>query len=173
MPSHFKVHELLTRSELDALEAFAREPGRTVDECFQWMLERGFTLSRSAVGTWKQAFDGQLLAERFSNSGELAKALKGAIQGGNFDDIAEAAVMQLTQVVFESSAALQSGGGVDPLDVQRMTRSLNNLIGGKAGLMKIVASKFERETRKMLDASPGRTLTEEQIGQAAKAVFGV
>jgi hypothetical protein len=28
------------RDELDQLEAFAREPGRTIDECHQWLQER-------------------------------------------------------------------------------------------------------------------------------------
>ena len=71
MPQHFKVHELLSRVELDQLEAFAREPGRTVDECHEWLQAHGFTLSRSAVGSWKREF---LLTDSFRASGAAARS---------------------------------------------------------------------------------------------------
>jgi hypothetical protein len=69
---HFKVHELLSREELDKLEAFAREPGRTVDECHEWLQAHGFTLSRSAVGAVEAAFDA---SDKFRASNETARAL--------------------------------------------------------------------------------------------------
>ena len=61
MSNHFKVHELLNASEMEELETFAREPGRTTDECHQWLLERSFTLSRGAVGNWLREFREQIL----------------------------------------------------------------------------------------------------------------
>ena len=170
MPHHFKVHELLSRDELTQLEDFAREPGRTVDECYQWMLERGFTLSRSAVGTWLRAFREQCMKERFSASSELARAIKGAVKSNEFGDIADAAVMQLAQVVFEQAAQLQGDGKVDPLDVQRMTRSLKNLIGGKAELTAMLAEKFDKETQRRV--AERRQLTSEDLAEIRKAVFG-
>ena len=171
MPPQFKVHELLGREELDALEAFAREPGRSYDEVHEWLLSRGYTLGRTAAGNWKREFDARMMRERFSRSGELAAAIKGAVDGGKFEDVAEAATMQLTQVVFEQAAQLQADGKLDPLDVQRMTKSLANLVTGKAGLMKLLAARMEREMRAAKDK--GRAIDDQTIADVRKAVFGV
>lgn len=172
MPSHFKVHELLSREELDELEAFAREPGRTVDECHQWMLERGFTLSRSAVGTWKREFDSQLMSERLSRSSELAKALKATANESGATAIADAAVTQLCQVVFEQSSMLEANGQIDPLDVMRLTRSLKNLTGTKRDVELLLAEKFDREMKEKQTKRPGGVVTPEDIAAARKAIFG-
>lgn len=176
MSSHYKVHELLNRDELDQLELYAREPGRTVDEIHEWMQVRGYTLSRTAAWTWKRAFDEQLLKERFSRSGELAKAIKSAVAGEQMEDVAEAAVMQLTQVVFEQSAKLESEGQLDPLDVQRMTKSLANLVASKMGLVRIYAQRFEKEMADTGKAAAGKrpeeVFTPERIAEARRRIFG-
>ncbi len=165
----FKIHELLSAAELAELEAYCREPGRTVDEAHEWMQARGFTLSRGAVGNWLCEFKKQLMAERFSRSGELAAAIKAAVAGGEFEKVADAAVMQLTQVVFEQSTALESDGEVDPLDVMRMTRSLKNLVGSQAEMRRMLAEKFDREMSK---ATKGGAISAGDIASVRKAVFG-
>ncbi len=137
-----KVHELLSLAELDDFETFCREPGRTIDEAHDWLLERGFTLSRGAVYNWKAKFDERVMADRFSRSGELARAMKSAMKDGSFEDVADAAAMQLTQVVFEQSSRLEAEGEVDSLDVVRMTKSLNNL----AALRDALRQLKERQT---------------------------
>lgn len=172
MPQHHKVHELLDSKELEEFEAYAREPGRTIDECHEWLQVRGYVLSRAAVGNWKRRFDEQVLAERFSRSAELARAIKGAVEGGQFEDIADAAVMQLTQVVFSQAAKLETDGQLDPLDVQRMTRSVVNLVGSKAGLSRLLAEKFDRAMQAKLESRPQGGITAEDIADARKAIFG-
>ena len=172
MPSHFKVHELLSRAELDELEIYAREPGRTVDECHEWMQAHGFTLSRSAVGKWKQDFDSQLMRERLSRSSELAKALKATAVESGATAIADAAVTQLCQVVFEQSSRLEADGLIDPLDVMRLTRSLKNLTGTKKDVESLLADKFDREMKERQTKRPGGMVTPEDIAAARKAIFG-
>ncbi len=171
MPPQFKIHELLSRQELDELEAFAREPGRSYDEIHEWLLSRGFTVGRTAAGNWKRQFDAQLMQERFSRSGELAKAIKGAVQGGQFEDVAEAATLQLTQVIFEQAAQLQADGAIDPGEVLKMTMGLRNLVRGKEGLVKLLAAKLEREMRAL--KGKGQAITDQTIADVRKAVFGV
>lgn len=173
MSRHHKVHELLTADELAELEAFAREPGRTIDECHQWLLERGYTLSRGAVGNWKQKLDEQVMSERMSRNGELARAMKAAVEkDGGFDDVANAALLQLVQVTFEQSSRLEAEGKLDPIDVMRMTRSLRNLIGGKAEHTKTLAAKFDREMDERQKKRPGGALTAEDILEARRQIFG-
>jgi hypothetical protein len=119
MAQHFKIHELLNASELEELETFAREPGREIDEIQEWLESRGFVVSRSSVGRWKQDFNQRLMTERFSRSSELARAIDSAVDRGAIDAVAKGASKQLMQVVFEQSAMLEASGKIDPLDVQR------------------------------------------------------
>lgn len=147
MSQHFKVHELLKESELEELRAFAREPGRTVDEIHQWMLERGFTLSRNACWTWKSSFEEELLAERFRRSGDLARSIKDAVKSGSFGDVADAAVMQLTQVIFEQAARLDGEGTIDTGDLVNMANALRSAAGGKQRIEQIRRDQAEKEQR--------------------------
>jgi hypothetical protein len=75
MPSPFKVHELLNSVELEELEAFAREPGRTIDECRDWLKARGFALSRSSVGRWLADFKAELRQARLGGSAEVGRSI--------------------------------------------------------------------------------------------------
>jgi hypothetical protein len=79
--------------------------------------------------------------------------------------------MQLTQVVFEQAARLEAEGEIDPLNVQRMTRSLANLTGTKERLTQMLAAKFDAE---MTDRVAKRgTITAEDVAKARKAIFGL
>lgn len=121
MSLHYKVHDLLSAAELAELEAFAREPGRTVDECHQWMLERGFTLSRSAVGTWKAAFN---TTDKFAASNEVAKGIMEAAKAGGAVALSDAALMNLSQTLFETTLRLQSDETVSVKDLFAMSMAL-------------------------------------------------
>lgn len=180
----FKVHELLKDhgEDLAALEAFARAPGRTVDECHEWLEARGYVLSRSAVGTWKSAFTAQCMRERFSRSAELASAVTAAASA-DFDGVATAAKMQLTNVLLEQVSQLDQDGRIDPLDIQRMTRSLGNLVGTEERQRKMLAERFDREAAaQMAEAAAAAkaagkestgTITAEQLAEVRRRVFGV
>jgi hypothetical protein len=167
MPQNPDFFAQLSREELDALEKFAREPSSTVDKCLEWLLAHGYRASRSAVGRWKQGFD---MRERFSRSRELAGAMKTAMEGGSFDDVAAAANMQLVNLVFEQSVLMQADEAVDGDTVEAMTRSLKNLVGTKAQHTKMLAEKFDSETRKLV--AQKRALTQQDIDDVRKAVFG-
>lgn len=172
MAKPLRVLELLSTAEVGELEAFARERRRTIDELHEWLLARGFTLSRSAVANWRDTFDAAVAEERFGRSSELARAMKEAVKGGSFDDVADAAVMQLTQVVFEQATRLEAEQQLDPVDLQRMTRSLANLVGSKVGLVKILANRFDREIEAKQAKRQDRAISPEDIAEARKAIFG-
>lgn len=172
MASHFKVHELLGLEELNALEAFAREPGRTVDECWEWMQAKGYTLSRSAVGTWKKEFDSILMTERFSRAGELAMAINQSAAASGAVGIADAAMKQLTQVVFEQAVKLQSEGEIEPLDIVRWSAALKSLTGTKKDVEQLLGEKFDREMKEKQAKRPNGIVTPEDIAAARKAIFG-
>lgn len=163
--AHFKVHELLSGPELEELRTFAREPGRTVDEIHQWLLERGYTMSRSSAGRWKQQFDEELMCERFSRSGELAAAIRDAASRGGAVAISEAAMLQLSQVIFEQSVKLQADGDVDSMDVRRLTASIKSLMDSTQRAEQI---KREFETRQKAAVEAAEAAT--RSGASATAV---
>ena len=134
MPRHLKVNDLLTERELEDLRVFAREPSRTIDQIHQRLLEQGYTLSRSAVWTWKQKLDQELMEERLRRSGDFARSLVKAAESSDAVSVADAALLQLSQVVFEQSARLEEDGQVDPNVVVTWTRALKNLVGSKGGV---------------------------------------
>ena len=168
----FKVDELLKDDPEDreAFEAYARVPGRTVDECHEWLLAKGYNVQRWAVGTWKKEATERWAAERLAGSTGLAGVLKSAI-AGDFNDVATAAKMMLTSTVLEQVTQLQTEGQIDPLDVQRWTRSLANLVGTEEKQRRMLAEKFDRETAKRTGPEK-RALTQSDIDEVRKAVFG-
>jgi hypothetical protein len=175
MPSHLKVDDSLDASELEELRAWCGEKKRTVDDVHRWLQERRFTMSRSAAWKWLQSFEEEQLRQRFSRSGELAAAVTAAVKNGSFDAVADAATMQLTQVVFEQATQLQADGQIDPLDIARMATALRSLVRSKAGLIAIYQARFDREMK--LAAEDARKkgvqgVTPEQIIQARKMIFG-
>jgi hypothetical protein len=154
MPSQFKIDELLKDHGEDqaALEAYARDPGRSIDELQIWLESRGYVVSRGAVWNWKQKFDGLLMQERFSRSGELAAAIRDAGRSGGAVAISEAAILQLSQVIFEQAAKLEADGEVDSLDLRRLTSSLKSLLDSKQRADQI-AAEFARKEKEAVEAA--------------------
>jgi Protein of unknown function (DUF3486) len=134
MAARFKVHELLSREELDNLEAFCREPGRTVDEAHNWVMGLGYTLSRNAVWNWKKEFDA---TDKFRASNDVARSLVEAAKSGGTVAISDAATLQLSQMIFEQMLAMQSGEEVATKDLWAMSMALKNTISGARHVEKL------------------------------------
>lgn len=170
MGQRFKVEELLSLPEMEELRTFAREPGRTIDECHEWMQARGYTLSRDAVYNWKRKFDEEQMRDRMSRSGEFARAMKEALSGKSFDDVADAAVVGLTQIVFEDVTKMQAEGDVDPDRVASMSKSLKTLMGTKEQHTRMLKEKFEAAVFKL--KSSKREITQADFDAVSAEVFG-
>jgi len=158
VPQHFKVHELLSRVELDQLEAFAREPGRTVDECHEWLQAHGFTLSRSAVGSWKREF---LLTDSFRASGAAARSLVEAAKEGGAVAISDGGLLQLSQMIFEQMVRMQESGEVDTKSLWALSMSLKNVISGKRHVEKLkgeIADAIAQAQKEAGDGASGETV---------------
>ncbi len=153
MSQHFKVHELLDSAGLEALEAFAREPGRTVDECHAWMRDRGHDVSRSAVGAWKQSFDSRLMAERMSAAGGLAKAFMAAAKSDGGLQIPDAAVLQMSQMIFEHAARLATGGEVETRELADLGLALQRTTLAKVRVENVRSAFLKREQQAVDAAS--------------------
>ena len=150
MAARFAVHELLSRAELDALETFAREPGRTVDECHEWMQAHGFTLSRTAVWNWQKKFNA---TDKFAASNDVAKSLVEAAKNGGTVAISDAATLQLSQMIFEQMLTAASNEEVSTKELFGLSMALKNVVTGKRHLEKLKAevadalAEAEREAK--------------------------
>jgi hypothetical protein len=136
MPLHFKVHELLKDkpAELAALEEFARDPARTVDDCWDWMQAKGYVLARSSVGTWKKQFTA---TDRFAASNEVARSMVDAAKAGGAVAIGDAATLQIQQMIFEQSLKMQSQGDVSTKELWALAMASKSTIEGKRHVEKL------------------------------------
>jgi len=135
MAQHFKVHTDLSREELDQLEAFAREPGRTIDQCCDWLAAQGWTqISRNAVWRWKREFD---VRDRFRASNETARALMDAAKQQGAVAVSDAAMLQLSQMLFEQMLRLQGDGEVSTKELWALSMGIKNVVQGKRQVEKL------------------------------------
>lgn len=121
----------LDAEQLDALEEFARQPGRTIQQCRDYLVaELGFVfaedfpthpkrISKSAMGRWKQDLDERLIAERSAASGRLAKAIEKSLRDTGGAAVHEATTMLLGQLISDAAQA------ADPKEIS--TKDIANL----------------------------------------------
>lgn len=166
MSRHFKIHKELKREDLDRLEAFAREPGRTIDECKEWLEAEGFVVSRSAVHRWKQGFDAD---DKFRAAAEAARELmaaaasdeKGAVA------IADASALKINQMVFEQMLIAQETGAIETKDLLRLAQAQRHAVLGKRDVERVRKEMQDRQAEALAAAEK-----EAKAGGSADAVIG-
>lgn len=153
MTRHLRVHEVVEdRAELDELEAFAREPARTIDECLEWLQKRDYTLSRGAVYNWKRKFDA---TDKFRASNEVARTIMDAAkQEGREGGVAisDAANLQLGQLVFEQLLKLQGDKQVSTKELWGASMALKNVVQSQRHVEKL-REEVRDQQRKALEAA--------------------
>lgn len=168
----FKILELLSAAELAELETYAREPGRTVDECHEWMRARGFTLARSSVGNWLSDFKNRVVAEKFSASSELARAIRDqANTEGGAVAISEGAILQLSQQIFEALARSDS----EPGDLLKLAIALKTTLAGKEQADSIRAEEKRKQAEALAQATKaaGMGASATDVVNVIKRVMGI
>ncbi len=82
----------LNEQTLEALEEYARQPGRMGDAVQAWLAERGVTASRSAVYRWLQDFR---MEDDSRRTAAMARAKLASIADGDAQAVSEAAMRLL------------------------------------------------------------------------------
>lgn len=149
MPLHHKIDEELSPEELEELRKFVREVNgtRTVDECHEWVQARGYTIGRTAVGNWLQKFREELVGDRMKAGGALARALIDAAKESGGVAVADAAVMQLAQVVFEKVSA----GDLSTNDVGQLSLAMQRMSLAKKRI-EDVRTEYEERQKQAIEA---------------------
>jgi len=173
MASPFKIIELVTAAELAELETFCREPGRTIDEVGGWLQDHGHSVSHGAIGNWLSDFKKRLLAEKFSASSDLARAIRDqATREGGSLAIGQGAILQMTQQIFELLAA----GNSDPGDLRKLASALNmSMSAGQR--IEDLRREFETQKRAALDeaskVAAGKGATAADVVSVIKRSLGI
>lgn len=166
MPRQPDFFVQLQRSDLEKLEAFAREPGRTIDKVHDYLLAQGFTASRSAVGNWLKKFRE---TDRMLEAAELADAIHTASADAGAVDVAGAVNLQLAQRL---QAALVKGGDKLAIgDLLKGAMAVNALTNAQGKLEELKRSG-KQQLEALKSAAKQRAITPEMIEQVSKSVFG-
>jgi len=140
----------LDRSELEALEAFARQPSATIDSCHEWLLAKGITASRSAVARWKNGFDE---LDRMSAAAELADVIATADQGTA--DVAGAVSLQIAQRL--QAAIVKGGDDLKAGDLLKMSMAINAVATTQQRVEKLKAIQRDAVKAAELAAKSGKS----------------
>ncbi len=170
MPRHFKIHELLDAADLAALEEFAREPARTVDQVHEWMLAKGLTLARSSAGTWLRNF---LIRDQFKDASDAAKNLVESLKDKGVVDLADATTTLICQKNFEFLIRARQDGEISAKELREIAAGNKNVVQTK-GLIETVKEEMQiRFDQQMATVQKKATgITAEDIAEARKAIFG-
>jgi hypothetical protein len=131
MARHFKVAEFLdslapeSRGEYEGL---VRRAGTTIEDLHGWLLDHGYQGGRTSVFTHRRSFEETLNGLR--RSAELAKSFAEVARESGIGGVSDAALMRMQQVLMEQAFALDSGGELDPLDLQRMAGAISKVVEG-------------------------------------------
>ena len=166
MSQHFKVHDLLSRAELDELEAFAREPGRTIDECHEWLQAHGFTISRTAVFRWFRNFRSE---DRFRTSQELAKNLVETAKREGTIAVNDANTLLLSSMLQNKLLQLESQEDAPTKELWGVSMALKNVVATKTEVEE-QKGRFDQAAKALLGKK--REITQADIDEVRKAVFG-
>jgi hypothetical protein len=158
----------MSTEDLEAFEAFAREPGRTVDDCHEWLLAKGYTPSRSAVGRWKKKFDAQ---DRLRAASTLAADVLATAKDAGAVSIGDAATHTLTQVLFEQLLRMQGDEDVKSGDLVNISTALRGAMSVKKQVNELKAQQADAMKAAEAMAKSGKSATD--VVATIKAALGL
>ena len=157
----------MTRADLEALEAFAREPKNRLTQVHEWLLAHGFRASRSATQRWLKKFRE---TDRMSEAAELADAIHSAASNAGAVDVAGAVNLQLAQRL--QSALVQGGDKLAIGDLLKGAMAINALTNAQGKVEELKARGREQMEKLKSAVQQQRAITPEMIESVSKAVFG-
>lgn len=172
MSRKYKADELLaelTTPEVEEYQAILRQPAATIDDLLEWFADKGCKISRGAVWKHRRNFEEQ--TESLRRSAEMARAFVDVAKDESIESISDAALFRLSQVLMEQSMLLDAEGDIDPKDLVNMTKAIRNLIGGKKDIEDL-RERFDKATKAMQNKAGKSAITDEDIDEVRKKVFG-
>ena len=172
MSKPFKVDELLSEVEYRDYETFLKSrPAPTVDECFAWIIERGYKVGRTAV--WKHKKDFEQTLNDVRQASEMAKAFTSVAKESGVTGMNDAIMAKFQQLQMQWAFGQLNGGDLPPEDMERFAKSMNQAASA-AQRNQDLRERFDEAMKAIQTKSEkkGGAISAEDIAEVRKAVFG-
>jgi hypothetical protein len=148
MSKPFRVLEVVKdRAEMDAFEAFVRnDPACTVDKAHEWLLAKGYRISRGAVGNWLSDFKS---ADEVRRAAETSKAFLDLGKEAGVTGVAEATLQRFQQLLF---AHLMDKGAADAGEFRKLATAMNAAVQSGRHIEKLREEVASRQQQAVEEA---------------------
>lgn len=161
-PDFFKQMSI---EQIDALEEYARHPGRTVDDVAGYLQDAAVKTSRSAVGRWLQDFR---IWDKQQRAADVAKRYLDVARGSDPTAVTEASLRKFEELVLER---LMAGDELTADELAKLSQAMRAGLGSRKDILELRAKG--REQLAQLKGEAGkRAITADDIERVSKAVFG-
>jgi hypothetical protein len=159
------VQKRMTPADLGEFEEYARSASRTIDQCHAWARAKGYTtLSRSSIYNWTKWL---ARSDRAAEIVEASRAIMDAAKEKGTAAVADAAILQLSSMIFEKTLSMEEGGKANAKDLLSLSWALKNVVMGKRYILALRA-----EVGEALKAAEKQRATPEQLTAKIRAILG-
>lgn len=146
MARHFKIDDVLEKDDLESFRALMRQPAMTIDGLCEWLGVKGYRISRSSVGGYRQNFNKVL--EDVRRSSEMAGAFVQMAKNSGGAELAGASLSRFQQLLMEKLMSLSSEqDGVDAGELMKLSIALKTAVGAQQGIeeLRLEFAKKQKE----------------------------
>lgn len=133
MARHFKIDDVLAEEHREMFRELLRQPAMTIDGLCEWLGAKGYRISRSAVGGYRQNFNKVL--EDVRRSSEMAGAFVEMAKKSGGAELAGASLSRFQQLLMEKLMSLSSEeDGIDAGELMKLSIALKTAVGAQRGI---------------------------------------
>jgi hypothetical protein len=167
MARHHKVSETLSPEDFEALKAFVREKNlaRTTDECHEWLLARGYTISRGATWNWLDSFR---LEEKTQRAGDMARQYLDAARESDPNAVTEASLRKFEEKVFDWLVSDQQASADD---LASIANAMRRGIGSRREVLELKRQQAEALAAGEKAAAEGKSAAD--VVSTIKTALGI
>jgi hypothetical protein len=145
--SHKVLEVVKDRAELDSLEAFVRDdPDCTVDKTHEWLLGKGYVISRGAVHNWLREFKAN---DEVRRAAEISRAYLDLGKEVGAVGVADASLQRFQQLLFSH---LMDEGAKDAGDLMKLSISLKTAVQSGRQIEQLRQEQAAREQKAIEEA---------------------
>lgn len=164
MPRHFRIDELLSPEDLEALKEFVREKNltRTQEECHTWVMAKGYRISSGAVWNWLDSFR---MEEKTRRAAEISSTYLAAASEADPTAVAQAAIRKFQELVLDYVVRAEDA---DAGELMKIAIAMKTGLGAQQSAIEIKGN-FEKKGKQMVETGK---ISQAVLDEMAKAAFG-
>ncbi len=150
-PDFFKQ---MTQAQIDALEEFARHPGKSVDDVAGYLQDTQIKASRSAVGRWLQDYR---LWDRQQRAADVARQYLEAARSNDPTAVTEASLRKFEELLLER---LMCGEELDGDELAKIAQAMRAGIGSRKDVIELKRQQADAVKTAEAAAKSGASATD-------------